>query len=50
LQKAAAREPGVRRLEGKRLRASVEAGQPMIRWEGAVMTPFVLECKEVGHG
>jgi len=50
LQKLAEREPDVRKLEGKRLEASIEAGQPMIRWEGAMITPFVLACREEDEG
>lgn len=50
LQLLAERNPEVRKLEGRRLRASIEPGQPMIRWSGAAITPFVLEIEEDGRG
>lgn len=46
LQELARRNADVRRLEGKRLYAEMETGEPMLRWEGAVITPFVLKVKE----
>jgi hypothetical protein len=49
LQKLSEQDERIRRLEGKTILASIESGQSMIRWEGAVITPFVLHCKEVEH-
>jgi hypothetical protein len=47
LQQLVRRDERIRAMEKKTMMASIEPGQPMIRWEGAVITPFVLRFKEV---
>jgi hypothetical protein len=46
LQRLLHRDKRAKLLEGKTIIAIIEQGQPMIRWEGAVITPFLLQCKE----